>query len=191
MPTACVFVQARCTQCISADPSPPSGLRWEGSYYYERFLPFGLRSSPAVFDSVATAVNWIMQHEFAIDHRLHYLDDFLDISTGLAAANQQLTTPPPGIHVSRHSSLLHPSSRAITIIDLGIFLDCGYQRTSCPRSVRYSWLLSASAASASVNSSPSWGSSLLLPESSFLDTHSCVNYDQRALNCICVCECGA
>ena len=118
MPTACVFVQARCTQCISADPSPPSGLRWEGSYYYERFLPFGLRSSPAVFDSVATAVNWIMQHEFAIDHRLHYLDDFLDISTGLAAANQQLTIPLRAFTYLGTPLCSIPARRAITIIDL-------------------------------------------------------------------------
>ena len=118
MPTACVFVQARRTQCISADPSPPSGLRWEGSYYYERFLPFGLRSSPAVFDSVATAVNWIMQHEFAIDHRLHYLDDFLDISTGLAAANQQLTIPLRAFTYLGTPLCSIPARRAITIIDL-------------------------------------------------------------------------
>ena len=93
MPTAGLFVQARCAQCISADHSPPSGLFWEGSNYYERFLPFGLRSSPAFFDSVATAVNWFMQHEFAIDHHLHYLEEFLHIFTGLVAANQQLTIP--------------------------------------------------------------------------------------------------
>ena len=93
MPTAGLIVQARCTQCISADRSPPSGIVWEGSNYYERFLPFSLRSSPAFFDSVATAVNWIMQHEFAKDHHLHYLEEFLHISTGLVAANQQLTIP--------------------------------------------------------------------------------------------------
>ena len=118
MLTTCVFVQARCTQCISADPSPPSGLRWEGSYYYERFLPFGLRSNPAVFDSVATAVNWIMQHEFATDHRLHYLDDFLDVSTGLVAANQQLTIPFRAFtHLGIPLSSIQ-ARRAITIIDL-------------------------------------------------------------------------
>jgi len=35
------------------------GICWQQQYYYERVLPFGLRSSPFIFDRVATAIEWI------------------------------------------------------------------------------------------------------------------------------------
>ena len=67
---------------------PLLGIRWQGQYFYERVLPFGLRSSPAIFDSVASAIEWIMQEQFAIPHLLH--DDFLNACSGSVVAHQQL-----------------------------------------------------------------------------------------------------
>ena len=56
------------------------GIQWQGQYYFDRVLPFGLRSSPFLFDQVASAIEWIITTNFAIPHLLHYLDDFLSIS---------------------------------------------------------------------------------------------------------------
>jgi len=66
------------------------GIFWKGFYYYEQVLPFGLRSSPYIFNSVADAIEWIIRHEFSVAHLLHYLDDFLNIVSGRTVALQQL-----------------------------------------------------------------------------------------------------
>ena len=55
------------------------GFFWGGDYYYNRFLPFGLRTSPYIFDLLAKALHWIL---LAVSHWaviLHYLDDFFAI----------------------------------------------------------------------------------------------------------------
>ena len=70
---------------------PLLGIKWQGQFYYEKVLPFGLRSSPAIFDAVASAIKWMMQHQFSIYQLLHYLDDFLFVSSGAVVANQQLS----------------------------------------------------------------------------------------------------
>ena len=50
---------------------------WKGKYYVDTRLPFGGRSSPAIFNTFADALNWILQHHGQIDFIVHYLDDFL------------------------------------------------------------------------------------------------------------------
>jgi len=65
------------------------GIKWRDNYYYDMVLPFGLRSSPAIFDSVASCIEWIMHQEFSIPSLLHYLDDFLCIAPNAVIANQR------------------------------------------------------------------------------------------------------
>ena len=55
------------------------GIKWAGQYYFERVLPFGLRSSPFIFDKLASAINWIFANTCYLEHVMHYLDDFLDV----------------------------------------------------------------------------------------------------------------
>ena len=38
------------------------GLKWRNAYYIDLALPFGLRSAPAVFNSVAELLKWILVH---------------------------------------------------------------------------------------------------------------------------------
>ena len=38
------------------------GLKWRDAYYIDLALPFGLRSAPAIFNSVAELVEWILVH---------------------------------------------------------------------------------------------------------------------------------
>ena len=44
----------------------------------ERFLPFGLRTSPFLFDLFAKGLNWMMINK-TNGEVIHYLDDFLGI----------------------------------------------------------------------------------------------------------------
>ena len=62
------------------------GIYWDSQYYYDRVLPFGLRSAPFIFNKFADSLQWILQHTCHLPHVLHYLDDFLDI----AGPNQEL-----------------------------------------------------------------------------------------------------
>ena len=36
------------------------GFYWKGSYWIDRFLPFGLRTSPMIFDLFAKGLHWIL-----------------------------------------------------------------------------------------------------------------------------------
>ena len=53
------------------------GICWRGHYYYDKCLPFGLRSSPFLFDTLASALELIFRHQLHNPHIIHYLDDFL------------------------------------------------------------------------------------------------------------------
>ena len=51
-------------------------FEWNNALYVDICLPFGLRTSPFIFNLFAEGLHWILEHVF---HRqlVHYLDDFL------------------------------------------------------------------------------------------------------------------
>ena len=53
------------------------GMYWNGKYYYDKALPFGLRSAPYLFNQLSEALEWILLHECHISLVYHILDDFL------------------------------------------------------------------------------------------------------------------
>ena len=53
-------------------------VEWQGSYYVDPMLPFGLRSAPKIFNAVADALEWCLRDR-GIRHIYHYLDDFIVI----------------------------------------------------------------------------------------------------------------
>ena len=55
------------------------GLFWNGFYYFDKVLPFGLRSVPFIFNQLSDAIEWILQNNCAISFVCHILDDFLII----------------------------------------------------------------------------------------------------------------
>lgn len=50
------------------------GMEWEGSWYMDAALPFGLRSAPKIFNAVADGLQYILGVDGVTC--LHYLDDF-------------------------------------------------------------------------------------------------------------------
>ena len=50
-------------------------VEWQGSYYVDPMLPFGLRSAPTIFNAVADALEWCLRDR-GVRHIYHYLDDF-------------------------------------------------------------------------------------------------------------------
>lgn len=55
------------------------GMHWKGKYYYDKVLPFGLRSAPYIFNQLSDAIEWILVNKCCISFVCHILDDFLII----------------------------------------------------------------------------------------------------------------
>ena len=51
------------------------GMHWQGQYYFDKVLPFGLQSAPFIFNCLAQGLEWLA-HQQGITHIHHYLDDF-------------------------------------------------------------------------------------------------------------------
>ena len=54
-------------------------MQWEGNLFGETALPFGLRSAPKLFSTVADALLWIAEQEGLSQPVMHYLDNFFFI----------------------------------------------------------------------------------------------------------------
>ena len=69
------------------------GILWLGQYFIDTRLPFGLRSSPGIFNRFADAVCWIIQHIFNIRNIVHYSNDFFLVSSNnISHAQSDLLT---------------------------------------------------------------------------------------------------
>ena len=66
------------------------GMCWEGKYYYDKVLPFGLRSAPSIFNRLSDALEWILLHKCNISFVCHILDDFflIEPSAGTLPLNR-------------------------------------------------------------------------------------------------------
>ena len=60
---------------------PLLGFQWNNHFYYDRVLPFGLRSAPYIFNCLAEALCWILRHNYSLKVVMHYLDDFLTLAS--------------------------------------------------------------------------------------------------------------
>ncbi|XP_078365995.1 uncharacterized protein LOC144650218 [Oculina patagonica] len=110
------------------------GLRWRNQFYVDLALPFGLRSAPYVFNSVAEMVEWILLNTLNVSDLMHYLDDFItaappgsdrcanNLATSVAAC-RSLGLP---LHPDK---CIGPSTRLVV---LGIELDSEAQVARLP-----------------------------------------------------------
>ena len=92
---------------IAVHPDDPYllGKRWHGQFFVDLVLPFGLRSAPYIFNSVADLVEWIIWEQVQCGgFDALYLDDFitagpaesLQCSQNLNFAGRlSFTWPPP------------------------------------------------------------------------------------------------
>ena len=69
---------------------PLIGFMWRGQYYYERTLPFGLKSSCAIWELYSTAMQAFIERIIGIKYVVHYIDDFLFVIQLRAPAAAQL-----------------------------------------------------------------------------------------------------
>ena len=66
---------------VSPIDSPLLGFSFQGTFYAERFLPFGLRTAPYLFNLFAEVFHWLLECnlkvQFPLAKVIHYLDDFI------------------------------------------------------------------------------------------------------------------
>eukprot|EP00731_Ephydatia_muelleri_P013543 Em0007g853a len=109
------------------------GMYWQGNYYVDTCLPFGLQSAPYLFDQFAVALHWILSSQHSVE-AIHYLDDFLLV--GPAGHHQCATSVRSTLSVCdtlgvpvAFDKLEGPASR---LTFLGITLDSSTQQLSLP-----------------------------------------------------------
>ena len=112
------------------------GMQWQGQFYFDTCLPFGLRSAPYLFNQYAEALQWILQHNYQVADLIHYLDDYF------------VAGPPDSPTCAEHlQQLLHVCSRlgipvamdkvegpVTTLTFLGLELDSTLQQIRLPPS---------------------------------------------------------
>lgn len=54
-------------------------MKWRDQYFIDLALPFGLRSAPAIFNTLADLFEWSLQHNYNVADLLHYLDDYFTL----------------------------------------------------------------------------------------------------------------
>ena len=59
---------------------PLLGLIWQGKYYHECVLPFGLRTSGYRWEEFAAALHFLATHRIGVLLVFHYVDDFLFVA---------------------------------------------------------------------------------------------------------------
>ena len=78
------------------------GMQWQGQFYYNTCLPFGLRSAPCLFNEYAEALQWILINNHGLAHVLHYLDDyFIAGPPGSSVCAAHLSQFLPGVRPAR------------------------------------------------------------------------------------------
>lgn len=66
------------------------GFCWEGKYYTECCLPFGLSTAPFIFNLFAEAVHWMLQSWLNWEFVARYLDDFIAVVRSQTATPEKL-----------------------------------------------------------------------------------------------------
>ena len=124
------------------------GMQWQGEVYVDAALPFGLRSAPKIFNSLADALAWILNHH-GVEHLWHYLDDFL--TCGKPGTDECLGSLQTMVEICRNLGVplaiekLEGPATCLTF--LGIVIDTILQELRLPedklkrcREVAQSWL---------------------------------------------------
>lgn len=111
------------------------GMKWRGNYFVDLTLPFGLRSAPFIFDSVASIVEWILINNYNVRDLLHYLDDFILVGPpNSSVCAQDLATSLTVCH--KLGLPLHPKKcegPTTSLVVLGILLNTVDQTARLPQ----------------------------------------------------------
>ena len=92
------------------------GLKWRGAFYVDMVLPFGIRSAPYIFTSLAELVEWTATQNYDVTFLMHYLNDFD-------------TLGPPSSPVCQHN--LNRSINSFSKLSIPLHLDKSEVLSTC------------------------------------------------------------
>ena len=111
-------------------------VKWNGFYYVDLCLPFGLRSAPRIFTRFSDILEWILKYHGQIDDIQHSLDDFFICGPpGSSLCYEKLQKAfeicnDLGVEIE-HSKTAGPST---SILFLGLTIDTEKMEISIPDS---------------------------------------------------------
>ena len=98
------------------------GMVWHDKYFVDKVLPFGLRSSSALFNHFAKAVCWVLRNNYAIAHLEHYLNGFMGVA-------------PPSTSVATSTAAIQKATVLQVFSNLGIPVATGEDKVEGPKTV--------------------------------------------------------
>ena len=109
-------------------------MHWQGKFYVDLRLPFGLRSSPFLFKRLVDAFEWILKNNYAIPALMHCLDNYFTVGPALSplcASHVQIM-----VKIADHlgnplapNKLEGPTTR---LVFFGILIDSNHMECSLP-----------------------------------------------------------
>lgn len=137
-------------RCVPVRPAdwPVLGMFWDGSYYFHKTLPFGLKSSCHLWERYATAAQWCLRSVFRVDDIVHYVDDSFLAALTLSACSEQLSRvrigmATLGMPIAEDKTEL-PCTRllflGITIDSMDMTISLGLDRVATIHSLVGEWL---------------------------------------------------
>jgi len=107
-------------------------MQWDWREYLDTCLPFGLRSAPKLFDTLAELLVWILKQR-AVTFLIHYLDDFLTVGppTALTCQRNLETIVSVGQLLGVPLTLEKVEGPSTALIFFGILLDTQKWKLVC------------------------------------------------------------
>ena len=109
------------------------GFKLQGLFYHDLRLPMGARSSCAIFERIASALEFILRDSYGVKHLFKMLDDFLFIGSSRAECAHGLWAFED---LCRRLNLPLAEEKTVTpsreVVFLGINLDSALQQASIP-----------------------------------------------------------
>jgi hypothetical protein len=106
-------------------------FEWEGKFYVDIFLPFGLRTAPRIFNLFAEALHWVFETLYEWNST-HYLDDFLFVfppNTEIEAISTQFDDV---LHEFGLSKASEKDSNGCVVVHLGFEFDSNLMQVRLP-----------------------------------------------------------
>eukprot|EP00117_Sycon_ciliatum_P020140 scpid38648/ scgid18029/ len=104
---------------VHPDDWPLLGMCWGGKFYFDTVLPFGLRSSPFLFNRFADLLAWILRVQYSIPYLEHYLDDYINVSL-------------PANDIPRSTAAVHKATILQVLDNLGVPVAEGPDKVAGP-----------------------------------------------------------
>ena len=110
------------------------GIHWQGKFYVNLRLPFGLRSSPYLFNRLADAFEWLLKNNHRVKDLMHYLDDYFTVgpaNSPVCANNvKTIIQVASNVGIPLAPNKLEGPTTHLTF--LGILIDSSCMETSLP-----------------------------------------------------------